>query len=313
MRKKYKIDVPILIIFFCRDEQLNKVFESVKKAKPSKLYLYQDGPRKGRMSDIDGIKKCREIVSDENIDWECEVYRFYQDENQGCDPSEFIAQKWMFKKEEYGIVLEDDDVPSQSFYLFCKELLEKYKNDERIHMICGMNNYDINKKTENSYFFTQQGSIWGWASWKRVVDTWDEHYSFLEDVEAMRLIKENSEVDYKHFIKTCKRHKSTGIAHYESINGASMKLHNRILIVPKYNMITNIGVSSESTHSVDNIKKMPKKVQKLFNKKIYEIEFPLKHPKYIMIDKSYDRKYKVGIIKKILQVIEKKIRSFIYR
>lgn len=312
-KKKYEIDIPVLIIFFCRDKQLEKVFESVKQAKPSKLYLYQDGARKGREDDKIGINNCREIVSDENIDWECEVHRYYQEENKGCDPSEFIAQKWMFETEEYGIILEDDDVPSQSFYPFCKELLEKYKYDERIHMICGMNNYDINRNTENSYFFAEQGSIWGWATWKRIINTWDATYEFLNDREALRLIKENNTIDYKHFLRTVNKHKISGKEHYESINGASLKLQNRVMIIPKYNMITNIGISEESTHSVNDIRKLPKKVQKLFNKKRYEIEFPLKHPKYLMIDRSYDKKYKVTFFENILQIIERKIRELLYR
>ena len=157
----YNVDIPVLLIFFCRDEQLKQVFDEVKKARPSKLYLYQDGARKDKPSDIVGIEKCRNIVSDENIDWNCEVHRFYQEKNIGCDPSEFIAQKWMFETEEMGIILEDDDVPSQSFFRFCKELLVKYQDNPQINMICGMNNNDVSKNINASYLFTKKGSIWG--------------------------------------------------------------------------------------------------------------------------------------------------------
>lgn len=306
----YKIDIPVLLIFFCRDKQFGQVFEQVKKARPSKLYLYQDGAREGNKSDIVGIKKCREICSDEEINWNCEVHRFYQKKNLGCDPSEFIAQKWMFSSEEMGIVLEDDDVPAQSFFPFCKELLEKYKDDERIHMICGMNNYDVNKDTEYSYFFSKKGAIWGWASWRRVFNTWDETYSFLDDKDALRLLKENeiNQKEYDSIISTCKRHKASGKAHYESINGISRRLYGRVNIVPKYNMITNIGLSTESTHSVSDIKKLPKETQKLFQKKAFEIEFPLKHPKYIMVDQKYDQKYYISTFKKYTLKIESIIR-----
>ena len=105
--KEAKIDIAVLLIFFTRDQQLGKVFEQVKLARPARLYLYQDGARANREDDAEGIKKCREIVADKNIDWQCEVHRFYQEKNYGCDPSEYIAQKWMFQSEEYGIVLEE--------------------------------------------------------------------------------------------------------------------------------------------------------------------------------------------------------------
>ena len=58
----YNVDIPVLLIFFCRDEQLKQVFDEVKKARPSKLYLYQDGARKGKSFDIVGIEKCRNAL-----------------------------------------------------------------------------------------------------------------------------------------------------------------------------------------------------------------------------------------------------------
>lgn len=288
-----KIDIAVLLIFFNRDVQFGKVFEQVRLARPSKLYLYQDGVREGREDDIEGVRKCREIA--ENIDWTCEVHRLYQEKNYGCDPSEYIAQKWMFETEEYGIVLEDDDVPSQSFFPFCKELLEKYKDDTRIHMICGMNNNDITD-CPYSYFFAETGSIWGWASWKRVIDTFDAEYKFLDDPYAMARVREKcaDEKEFDAFIARCKRHKATGRAHYESILGVSRRLYNRINIVPTKNMITNIGVGCEGTHTVSDLNFLPKEIQSLFHKERYEVEFPLVHPPYILADKAFEKKLKEG-------------------
>jgi len=283
------IDLPVLIIFFVRPELLAKVFEQVKIARPSKLFLYQDGPRENSQNDIENINKCRNIVED--IDWNCEVHKKYQQKNIGCDPSEFIAQKWMFEHEEYGIVLEDDDVPSQSFFPFCKELLEKYKNDERINMICGMNHLGKSQNYPYSYLFTTSGSIWGWASWKRVIDKWEEHYDFLNDLNALNLLKNKlGRKYYNEFHKICLTHANSSKAHYESIMGASMFLNTMVNIVPTVNMISNIGVGLNTTHSVDSMNKLPKGIRRVFFMATYEIEFPLKHPNYIIEDVSYKRK-----------------------
>lgn len=313
MKYESKIDVAVLLIFFSREKPFKKVFEQVKVARPARLYLYQDGPREGNNNDIEGCKKCREIAED--IDWECEVHRFYQEKNVGCDPSEYIAQKWMFETEEMGIVLEDDDVPSQAFFPFCKELLEKYKDDQRINYICGMNNYNVNEETPYSYFFAKKGCIWGWASWRRVIDTWDATYSFLEDEEALRLLKLNmsSEKEYNALINTCKRHRDSGRAHYETIGGVNQYLRNMVNIVPKYNMISNIGIDPNTTHSVSDIRKLPKKIQRLFNKKRYEIQFPLKHPDYLMVDQNYDKKYETTFWEQLMIHGEGIIRKLRYR
>ena len=171
------VDVSVLILFFNRPKLLAQVFEQVKKARPARLFLYQDGPRGER--DMPGIEACRKVVAD--IDWECEVHHNYQEKNYGCDPSEYMAQKWAFSLSDKCIVLEDDDVPAVSFFGFCKELLDKYEHDTRISMIAGFNNEEITPDITSDYFFATTFSIWGWASWRRVTDQWDEFYTFLEE------------------------------------------------------------------------------------------------------------------------------------
>jgi len=286
--KQYLVDVPVLLIFFTRPDHFKQVFEQVKKARPSKLFLYQDGPRKERVDDVENIKKCREIA--EEIDWDCKVKHFYQENNVGCDPSMFIAIKWAFKHVDRCVILEDDVVPSQSFFPFCKELLERYCNDERITMISGMNHLDISEGNPYSYLFTKNQSIWGWATWKRNVDLWDKDYVFLDDENTLKLLKQNVESNYQYSIETCKRHKISGREHFESISWSSQNLNSMINIVPTKNMISNIGIGENGTHSSSSLYLMPKALQKLFFKERYEIEFPLKHPKYVMEDKEYTQK-----------------------
>lgn len=198
------VDVSVLILFFNRPKLLAQVFEQVKKARPARLFLYQDGPRGER--DMPGIEACRKVVAD--IDWECEVHHNYQEKNYGCDPSEYMAQKWAFSLSDKCIVLEDDDVPAVSFFGFCKELLDKYEHDTRISMIAGFNNEEITPDITSDYFFATTFSIWGWASWRRVTDQWDEFYTFLDDKENMRQLKNliHTRRYRKDFIYMCQRH-----------------------------------------------------------------------------------------------------------
>ncbi len=281
------IDVPVLLIFFARPEILQKVFEQIRIARPSKLFLYQDGPRENHPDDPEKIRKCREIVED--IDWSCEVHKFYQPRNVGCDPSEFIAQKWAFGKVDRCIVLEDDDVPSQSFFPFCKELLERYKDDERINMICGMNHFGVSEGNPYDYLFSLSGAICGWASWKRVVDTWEEHYDFLDDQQALKLL---SNIHPKclrldKIVRAAFQRRLTGVPYYETIFGVSQLLNSRLNIVPTKNMISNIGLGADAVHCSDPLDVLPKGVRRVFCTKTYEIDFPLKHPKYVVCDMEH--------------------------
>jgi len=307
--RAWKNDVAVLFIFFARIEQTAAVFEQIKIARPRKLFLYQDGPRPEREDDIVNVQQCREIVSD--IDWDCEVHTLFQEKNFGCDPSEFIAQKWMFDHVDKGIVLEDDDVPSQSFFYFCKEMLDKYENDTRFNIICGMNNIE---EYDNgySYFFTRYGSIWGWATWKRNIDKWDSDYRWIEDKHLCELLRKEYP-NFDSWLEVCLRHKKSKREHYESIMGSYCRINNLLNIVPCKNMITNIGIATESTHSVGNIKLLPRAIRKVFGMKRHELTEPIKHPPYVVEDLIFNDKFEKLMGRNKLTAYSRKLESLLYR
>lgn len=309
--KKWEIDVPVLLIFFARPDTFEKVFEQVRKARPSTLLLWQDGPREGRQDDIEGIEKCRKIA--ENIDWECTVYKNYQEKNLGCDPSTHYAHRWAFELVDKCIVLEDDFYVSQSFFRYCKELLDKYEFDERVNHICGFNLLGESESCPYDYLFSYSGSG-AWASWRRVAKGWDMTYSFLNNEYAMKNLRKRygKKLFDPRFKKAVKR-KDSGIAFWESILGFDCLLNNRYAIIPKKNLVSNIGMTAGSTHSLTEVKLLPKVQQQIFNNKINEMEFPLKHPEYIVPDFDYMKKINIlmgngtpfrNIYRKVIYVIK---------
>ena len=242
-----------------------------------------------------GIEACRKVVVE--IDWECEVHRKYQERNYGCDPSEYLSQKWAFSLTDKCIVLEDDDVPSQSFFPFCKELLDRYEDDPRVAMICGFNEDEVTPHCSDSYFFTSIFAIWGWASWRRVIDQWEDDYAFLDDKENMKRLEELSRQRRyrKDFIPMCRNHRATGKEYYESIFWASMLLHSQLAIMPQKNMVNNLGLTADSTHFGGSIDTTPRAYRRIFTMQRHEMDFPLRHPRYLIEDVSYkERLYKTN-------------------
>lgn len=277
---------PVLILFFNRADTLRAVFDEVRRARPPRLFLYQDGPRGPQ--DLPGIEACREVVS--RIDWPCEVQRLYQERNLGCDPSEFVSQQWAFSQVERCIVLEDDDVPTQSFFTFCDEMLERYADDERIGMIQGFN---LEERTPDvggdSYFFSSNFSIWGWASWRRVVSRWDEHYTWLDDPQAVArleaLIRERGL--RRDILPMARAHKASGKAYYESIFQAHLLLNDQLAVVPAVNMVSNLGVSADSTHFAGSVQTLPRGYRRIFTMGRHDLAFPLRHPRHVIDHVAY--------------------------
>lgn len=283
------MNISVLILFFNRPDYLKEIFEIVREAQPARLFLYQDGPRGER--DVAGIEACRKVV--EKIDWPCEVHRLYQDKNYGCDPSEFMAQQWAFSLTERCIVLEDDDVPTLSFFRFCEEMLERYADDERVGMIQGFNLEETTADTGGAdYFFSTNFSIWGWASWRRVVSRWDEHYTWLDDDTAVsrleQIVKERNL--RKDFLPMARAHRESGKAYYETIFHAHLLLNSQLAIVPRVNMVSNMGVTNDSTHFAGSVQTLPKGYRRIFTMGRHELEFPLKHPSAVIDHVAYRKR-----------------------
>lgn len=284
-KQPFSVDISVLLLFHARADHFAKVWEQVRIARPARLFLYQDGPRSER--DMAGIMECRALVSDENIDWECEVHRLYQERNYGCDPSEYISQRWAFSLTDKCIVLEDDDVPSQSFFPFCKEMLDRYENDERITMVAGFNVAPLELEGA-SYFFTRAFSIWGWASWARVVNNWDGDYNFVKDPKQFELLKAKAR-QYRQrneMIPLCQRHATEGKEFYETIFWAYMMLHDGLAIMPSRNLINNIGLDG-GTHYSTQLDLIPKRLRWQFIMPRHELTFPLNHPTEVVEDPHY--------------------------
>jgi len=285
-----KTDVAVLMLFFTRSDTFQQVFNEVRKARPSRLFLFQDGPRGER--DLPGIEACRKIVADEEIDWECDVHRNYQDKNLGCMVAGFTSHRWAFSLAEKCMVLEDDVVPSQSFFPFCKEMLDRYADDERITMVAGFNVDEVTPDMPYDYFFTTAFSIWGWASWRRVVQQWDERYSFLDDTFSMHqldaLIRQRG---YRSsFIKMCRDHRDSGEPQFESIFWATMLFNSGMAVMPAKNMINNVGASEDSTH-YSAFRTMPARQKRLFTMKRHDLQFPLRHPHYVIEEAGYWKRF----------------------
>ncbi len=285
--KTYKNDIPVFMIFFNRPDTLRKVFDAVKEARPSKLFLACDGPRNGK-DDATKIAECKKIVED--IDWECEVYKNYSDVNLGCGMRMYSGLNWAFEFVDRIIVLEDDCVPHQDFFPFCSELLERYKSDDRICMISAMNHLGIYDRTPYDYFFAG-GCCWGWATWKDRWEKVDFNMGFLSDEYSVKCAAEL--FPYYSKAETIGAERKKKLENGEKLTawtyqwGMNVALNNQMSIIPSKNLITNIGLTTESVHAPNDKRKLPKKLAAYFDIPAHSINFPLKHPQYIVEDRFY--------------------------
>jgi hypothetical protein len=279
----------ILFLVFNRPEQTQRVFEEIRKARPPRLYIACDGPRAGKVGELEKVEKVRETVS--KIDWPCVVKSLYREKNLGCGIAVSTAITWFFQHEEQGIILEDDCLPSQSFFWYCDELLEVYAEEEKIFIISGYNKQQQWKPLENDYFFSNLGGIWGWATWRRA---W-KHFN-LDMVELDKISKSKYFIDimgrklgkrrFKELVQAKNLIEEGKIDSWAYPWGLSRHLKNGLACVPSVSLIENIGFGTDSTHS---------KTKYLKPIVALELTKPLKMNLEIVPDRAYDLKFIGGL------------------
>ena len=260
-------DVPILLIVFNRPGTTARVFNRIREIKPQQLFVAADGPREGKDGEKEKCESVRNIII-KNIDWPCEVKTLFRDKNLGCGvgPSEAIT--WFFEHVEEGIILEDDIVPSFSFFEFTKELLGLYRNEESVWHIGG-NSYNP-YPLKNEYYFSAYPHVWGWATWRRA---W-KHYRFtIDDIDQQVLFKN---IDHLFLSEAEKKYWQRTFVKYLNMKDQSvwdyqwtfrLWYNRKFAILPRLNLINNIGFEENATHTTD-------KNSWLGNLTAHEIEIP---------------------------------------
>lgn len=278
------LNTPILYIVFNRPDLVKKSLAKIKEASPKKLYIAADGPRASQSTDSENCFEVRRLVK-EMVDWDCTVKYLFRENNLGCGMAVSSAISWFFENELEGIILEDDCIPDLSFFKFCEELLERYRDSIDIFQIAGSNWQQGIKRGHAHYYFSNISSVWGWATWK---SRWDL-YNYEIDVKGVKYKKveqnlkqissSNSEVNYH---MNCFKRTANGEIDTWDYQWRYLVLLNKgKSIVPNYNLVTNIGFGEDGTHTFD-VNHWRSKL------KSKSLRFPLKHPKEIKISKKAD-------------------------
>jgi hypothetical protein len=283
------LNTPILFIIFNRPETTRQVFNQIKKAKPRKLYVAADGPRSTHPKDFDKCERARALI--EKIDWDCQVEKLYRENNLGCKQAVSRAINWFFEKEEMGIILEDDCLPSSSFFLYCERLLIKYKDDESVFSINGCN-LGYTGPSEDSYYFTRFVNMWGWATWKRSAQKVDyemtqwkkksNKYTFLQERLKGESSKSNDHKWYLHWLFLFNQVNKIDTWDYQWIYTCLKE--EGLCVFPQNNLVNNLGFGAEATHTIDA--GVP-----LASLEALDIQFPLVTPVVRKIDMMFEEEY----------------------
>jgi len=275
------LNTSVLFLIFNRPEKTKLVFDAIRKARPSELFIAADGPRDWIERDLELCLETRNSVIS-SIDWPCKVHKLFRDKNLGCGRSVSESISWFFSNVDEGIILEDDCLPSQSFFSFCEEMLIKYRNNERV-MHIGGNNFQKGKRRGSAdYYFSRVNHVWGWATWKK---SWQLYDFSLSDysIESCRLVlnKVFKEKYVQNYYQNLLSSFHTGKCDTWDYQWTYCIWKNQgVCIIPQVNLISNIGFGEDATHTYDETDWVGKMQSE-------EIEVKI-HPAEIRVNRAAD-------------------------
>jgi hypothetical protein len=302
------LNTSVAFFIFNRPDTTKKVFEAIRQAQPPKLLIIADGPRQQRPEDVENCAATRQIL--EQIDWNCQVLQNYSDINLGCKKRVSSGMDWVFKQVEEVIILEDDCLPHSSFFEFCEQLLEKYRHDQRIMTISG-NNFQFHRKRHDfSYYFSRYTLIWGWATWRRAWQYYDldmKYWVLIKDGNWLEDILNDSQA-VKYWSKLFQDFYQGNIDTWDFSWTLASWMQNGLTILPNVNLVSNIGFSRDASSTKDIYSPFA-------NYPNTAMEFPLKHPPFIIRDTQADQftqqtQFHRGIVSKMKSKARKILRDF---
>ncbi len=264
---------PVLFLIFNRPDTTTQVFEQIRKVQPTRLFIAADGPRADRDGEVELCEQARRIAED--VDWDCEIKTLYRDHNLGCRKAVSSAISWFFEQVEEGIILEDDCLPELSFFRFCAELLERYREDTRVMCISGESYGDPSIYKSSAYGFSKYALIWGWATWRRAWKMYDDDMTgFADKVNRGWFDAYFGSAEVSHYWQFHFKQ-----ADDQQVNSWGFRWLYTVIcqggscIVSSINQVQNIGCDTRATHTYDPQWMMAERPTQ-------PMRFPMSHPKH---------------------------------
>lgn len=272
----------VALIIYNRPKITARVFDAIASVQPERLFVIADGPRADRPQDAERCAETRKVV--ERVDWPCDVLTNFAPGNLGCRVRVSSGIDWVFSTVEEAIFLEDDCLPDPTFFLFCEDMLARYRDDTRVMHIGGSNFQGRPIGASSGYYFSRHVHVWGWASWRRAWRHYDVRMAEWPGVRAHHLKDVfDSPADQKLFTRLFDRVADGTLDTWDAQWTLACRLQSGLAVIPHTNLVSNIGFGTAATHTRDE-------EHPVANLATSPIAFPLRHPTLVLADRAADQR-----------------------
>ena len=218
------------------------------------------------------------------VDWPCNVQRNFSETNLGAAKRISSGLDWAFTLVGEAIILEDDCLPDPTFFPFCAELLDRYRDHAGIAQIAGCSFQPPPGPERPSYFFSRYTHGWGWATWRRAWRLYDHEMTGWRTERGGQWLGNviENEVERAVWARCFDETLAGAVDAWDYRWTLAVWRHGMTSILSYRNLISNIGFGADATHT--------RRASPWAALPLSAMPFPLVHPESLARDAAADER-----------------------
>jgi hypothetical protein len=244
------LQTPVALFIFNRPEHTQQCLAAIAMVQPRTLLVVADAARNEAEQIL--VSQTRNLL--QHIDWPCNITTHFATQNMGCRLRVSSGLDWVFEQVEEAIILEDDCIADPSFFHFCEAMLLRYRHDDAVMHIGGVNFQFGQQVGHGDYYFSKYAHIWGWATNRRAWQHYDVAMkswpAFGSKGLAQVMPQEKEQVTY--WTQRLQGAFENNIDTWDYQWQYAVWAHGGKCIVPQKNLVKNIGFGLGATHTTQH-------------------------------------------------------------
>ena len=245
--KSQNIDAA-LIIAYRRHENVSKLINILSNQGLKRIYIAIDRNTTLDSSSLIDVNKTIEVVIVASKNMPGQIRAAIHAENVGCSAAVLSACEWFFENEEFGLILEDDCIPTEEFLAYANYSRKVIETNSDVWLFCGTQ-FAPHEKSPDSWSLSKYALIWGWGTSK---SNWSQIASSLRKDGIKISSKDISFAEKQYWSAGSARSNSGVIDAWDNILIQRMLARGKKAILPKYALVSNIGNDPAATHTTSD-------------------------------------------------------------
>jgi hypothetical protein len=236
----------VLIVAYRRVENLATLIKLLQSEGVSRIYISIDQAPTSDTRAMQDVQKVIETALFFRGTIGIDIKVFIHSENVGCAVGVLSACDWFYKNESFGIVLEDDCMPTTEFFRYIADSQIVIEEDAEIWLACGTQ-FAPADLTNDSWVLSRYALIWGWATSSQ---KWAVIRDNLRCLDSQNYLEKTRVTDRVYWAAGSRRAQK-GLDVWDTVLLQRMQVNSAKAILPRESLISNIGIDSVATHTVN--------------------------------------------------------------